>query len=77
MATVNFSIPDDIKSEFDHIFQGKNKSAVIANLMREAVERSKRKRRSDDAVSRILKRRQFSPIRSGEDLSSAKNEGRK
>ena len=34
MATVNFSVPDDVKSEFDRFFGDQNKSAVIAELMR-------------------------------------------
>jgi hypothetical protein len=37
MATVNFSVPDDVKHEFDRTFAGENKSALIAGLMREAV----------------------------------------
>jgi hypothetical protein len=33
MATVNFSVPEDGKREFDKAFAGKNKSRVIADLM--------------------------------------------
>ena len=36
MATVNFSVPDDVKAEFDKTFGGQNRSAVIAALMRKA-----------------------------------------
>ena len=39
MATVNFSVPDDVKNAFNEAFAGRNKSAVIADPMREAVER--------------------------------------
>jgi hypothetical protein len=35
MATVNFSVPDDVKEAFNIAYQGQNKSAVIAELMRE------------------------------------------
>ena len=43
MATMNFSIPDDIKDEFNQAFHGKNKRAVIADLMVEAIERKDKK----------------------------------
>ena len=36
MATVNFSVPDDVKAKFDKTFSGQNKSAVLAELMRRA-----------------------------------------
>ena len=35
MSTVNFSVPDDVKDEFNAVFSGQNKSAIIAELMRE------------------------------------------
>jgi len=55
MATVNFSVPEDVKNEFDKVFGKKNKSAVIADLMRKAVAEEKlRKRRS--AIFRELTR---------------------
>ena len=35
MATVNFSVPDDVKTAFfDKAFGGQNKSAILAELMR-------------------------------------------
>ena len=47
MATVNFSIPDDVKKAFDRAFKNQNKSAVIADLMRRAVADAQlRKRRA-------------------------------
>lgn len=45
MATVNFSVPEDVKNEFDRVFGKQNKSAVIADLMRKAVAEEKRRRR--------------------------------
>ncbi len=57
MATVNFSVPDDVKEAFNIAYQGQNKSAVIAELMREAIERAERKQRRHDAVANILARR--------------------
>lgn len=37
MSTVNFSVPEEIKRAFNRTFKGRNKSAVIAELMRRAV----------------------------------------
>ena len=41
MATVNFSVPEDVKNAFNETFRNRNKSAIIADLMREAVERER------------------------------------
>jgi hypothetical protein len=37
VATVNFSVPDEVKAEFDKAFGDQNKSYIIAELMRRAV----------------------------------------
>ncbi len=63
MATVNFSVPEDNKNAFNSTFKGVNKSAVIADLMREAVERAQSQQRIKDAYERILQRRQHVPQR--------------
>ncbi len=57
MSTVNFSVPEDIKNAFNTVFEGQNKSAVIADLMRDAVEREQRRKQHLNAVDRILANR--------------------
>ena len=42
MAFMNFSVPQDVKDAFNATFQRKNKSAVITELMIEAIEREQR-----------------------------------
>jgi hypothetical protein len=37
VATVNFSVPDEVKAAFDKAFGDQNKSAIVAKLMRRAV----------------------------------------
>ena len=54
MATVNFSVPEDVKRAFHAAFADQNKSAVITALMREAVERRAREARHQAAVEAIL-----------------------
>jgi hypothetical protein len=57
MATVNFSVPDEVKDAFNAAFKGRNKSAVIAELMIKAVEDARIQRRRQQAVRDILARR--------------------
>lgn len=61
MPTVNFSVPEDVKQAFNEAFEGQNKSAVIADLMREAVARAQRRQVHRAAVGRILAGRASAP----------------
>lgn len=76
MSTVNFSVPDDVKEAFNTAFEGQNKSAVIADLMREAVARVQARKRAQAAFQRILKRRQSAPHVSQAQVRRAREEGR-
>lgn len=76
MATVNFSVPEEVKEAFNETYKGQNKSAVIADLMREAVERAQRKQRSREAIARIVERRKHAPVMADEELKAAREEGR-
>ena len=76
MATVNFSVPDDVKAAFNETFEGRNKSAVIAELMCEAVERVRRGEQSRTAIREILGRRRGRRFVSNEEIPSARHEGR-
>ena len=76
MAIVNFSVPDDVKEAFNEAFEGRNKSAVIADLMREAVERVRSGQRSREAIGRILERRRGRPVLSDEEVRAARLYGR-
>ncbi len=76
MATVNFSVPDEVKAAFNSAFAGQNKSAVIADLMREAVERSQRQQRSRLAIGRILERRADAPLQDAATLDTSRRQGR-
>ena len=76
MSTVNFSVPEDIKNAFDTVFEGQNKSAVIADLMRDAVEREYRRKQHCSAVDRILANRVNAPRFSEAAFRAAREEGR-
>ena len=76
MSTVNFSVPDEVKEEFNAVFSGQNKSAIIAELMREAVERARRKERSRAAIGRIVARRERAPAVTDASFRKAREKGR-
>jgi hypothetical protein len=76
MSTVNFSVPEDIKNAFNTVFEGQNKSAVIADLMRDAVEREQRRKQHLSAVDRILANRINASRFSEAEFRAAREEGR-
>ena len=57
MATVNFSVPDEVKDAFNRTFARQNKSAIIAELMRKAVEEAKQQKRREEAFRMLTARR--------------------
>ncbi len=77
MATVNFSVPEDVKQAFNETFKGQNKSAIIADLMREAVERAQQRQRQSEAIDRILERRKRAPPLTEQEFRAAREEGRR
>lgn len=76
MPIVNFSVPEDIKNAFNTTFEGQNKSAVIAELMRVAVERELRRQKHCSAVDRILANRINAPRITEAEFRAAREEVR-
>jgi hypothetical protein len=74
MATMNFSIPDDVKEAFNKAFEGENESAVVADPMRKAIEERERVRRSADLVERLRRIRARSRPVSEEEIRRARQE---
>lgn len=76
MATVNFSVPQDIKDAFDKTFAKQNKSAVLADLMRQAVDERRRRKRVARAIDKILTlRKEMRPV-SDRTVRAARRQGR-
>ncbi|MDP3932769.1 MAG: hypothetical protein Q8Q45_10510 [Methylococcaceae bacterium] len=63
-----------MKEAFNFAYQGQNKSAVIAELMMEAVERAARKQRHREAIANILARRAETQPVSEEEIRAAREE---
>jgi hypothetical protein len=76
MSTMNFSVPDDVKTSFNEVFADQNKSAVVVQLMREALERVKRPERSLAATQRLIKHHPKALHRSAAALARARAAGR-
>jgi len=76
MATMNFSVPEDVKQAFNAVFQGQNKSAVLTQLLREAIARAEQQQQREAAARRILRRRAGAPVFGAEELLMARREGR-
>jgi hypothetical protein len=67
MATVNFSVPEEIKEAFHEAFASENKSAVIARLMQRAVEEKNRDLTRAAAIDKLLElRRKQKPVSAAE-----------
>lgn len=76
MATVNFSVPEDVKRAFNETFAGENKSAVLARLMREAVDERRRQQRRAAAIDALLELRASRTPRTGGAIRRARRTGR-
>ena len=76
MATVNFSVPDEVKERFNRAFAGQNKSQIIAELMMRAVEEQALKKRRARAIDGLLRRRSDRPTASAAQVRKARAEGR-
>jgi metal-responsive CopG/Arc/MetJ family transcriptional regulator len=76
MATVNFSVPDEVKAEFDKAFSGQNKSAIVADLMRRAVRESEQRQRREQLFRLLSGRRSQRRSTSGAEIRTARAVGR-
>jgi len=72
MATVNFSVPDEIKQAFNNEFSQKNKSAILTRLMQQAIEESRAKKKRADAIDMILALRSKQAKVLSEDITHAR-----
>lgn len=76
MATVNFSVPDEVKKAFNEAFAGENKSAILAKLMQQAIENRERLRRRAAAIDALLKLRAKQKPVTDRQIAQARRAGR-
>jgi len=76
MATVNFSVPEEIKQRFNEVFANQNKSHLIAELMLHAIEEHEHKQQRSRAIDALLKLRAKQKPVSDKAIRSARDKGR-
>jgi metal-responsive CopG/Arc/MetJ family transcriptional regulator len=76
MAIVNFSVPDEVKIRFNKVFQHENKSHIIAELMKQAIEEQERKERRAAAIETLLNVRKKHKKVSFKAIKAARAKGR-
>lgn len=76
MATVNFSVPDEVRNDFNRTFKGQNKSAIIAGLMRRAVEEARRQVEREAIFRALTSRRSRRPPAGDRSIAAARKRGR-
>jgi hypothetical protein len=76
VATVNFSVPIEIRDAFDAAFAGENKSAVIARLMARAVEERERQKRRATLFRQLTSDRPKRPQATAGKISATRRKGR-
>jgi hypothetical protein len=76
MATMNFSIPEDVKAAFNRAFAGRNKSAVVAELMARAVAEAEQQRRREEAFRLLTEGRDARPNLDDASARQAREAGR-
>ena len=72
MATVNFSVPDEVKAAFDKAFGDQNKSSIIAELMRRAVRERELQIRRKRLFRKLSSAQTSRPSFTHEEVSSAR-----
>lgn len=84
MTIMTIRIPDDVKEAFDKAFEGEDKDAIIARILREAAESKVRAsagseekaERLREAADAILELRKQPPYFSDAEIRQAREEGR-
>ncbi len=76
MATVNFSVPDAVRDEFNRVFKGENKSAIIAGLMQRAVAEARLRKEREAIFRQLTAERPRRPRVSATAVTAARRQGR-
>ncbi len=76
MATVNFSVPDDVRDEFNRAFKGENKSAIIARLMQRAVAEVRLQKQREGIFRQVTAERPGRPTATNAEIAAARRQGR-
>jgi hypothetical protein len=56
MATMRFSVPDEVRDRFEEAFRGHDRSAIVTGLLLLAVQAEERRRRGSLSLVERLRR---------------------
>jgi hypothetical protein len=76
MGIMNFSIPDDVKNAFDQAFDGDDKNAIVAELLRKAAEEKTRKQSRQGLVDQMREMHAVSATHGQAKITAARQSGR-
>jgi len=76
MITVSFNIPEEVQDAFNELFDVKNQSIIIGNLMKRAIEEEQMKRRKIQAIDALLALRNTIPPITEQEFRNARQENR-
>jgi hypothetical protein len=76
VATVNYSVPDEVKEAFDKAFGDQNKSSIIADLMRQAVRERQLKLRREKLFRQLGAARAKRPLFTAEQIHRTRSADR-
>ncbi len=74
MSTMNFSVPDRVKKEFNKYYADENKSAVLTRMLEEAIEEKRKQEQRAKAMDAILELRKSTRYVSTEEILQIKQE---
>jgi hypothetical protein len=74
MSTVNFSVPEDVRQEFNQLFANENKSAILTKLMQQAIAEKKQQQRRQLAIDKILQLRESQAPVSAAEINKVRDE---
>ncbi len=76
MATVNFSIPEDVRNRFNRAFEGRNKSQIVVELLLRAIAEEAINKKRIKAIDALLRRRAQRPVVAVKEVRKARQAGR-
>jgi hypothetical protein len=76
MSTINFSVPAKVKAAFNRAFSGRNKSAIIAELMQRAVKELRQRQQREALFEALTARRRDRPRVAAGNVRKARLAGR-
>jgi hypothetical protein len=74
MSTVNFSVPEEVRQEFNRLFANENKSAILTKLMQQAIAEKKQQQRRQLAIDKVLQLRESQDPVSIADINKARDQ---